>query len=74
MIPLTENSSKVCTFGRYRFLRLPFGTNAASEYFHSEMVKLFGDINGLIIYINNFLIHFPVEGHKNILERQNKSV
>jgi len=31
-------------------------------------VKLFGDIKGLIIYIDDFLIHFPtVEGHNKIL-------
>lgn len=48
MIPLDKISSKLCTFntpfGRYKFLRLPFGINAAPEIFHAEMVKLFGDI------------------------------
>lgn len=60
MVPLNENSSRLCTFntplGRYRFLRLPFGINAASEIFHAEMIKLFGDIEGLLIYIDDFLI------------------
>lgn len=61
MIPLNEQSSKLCTFntpfGRYRFLRLPFGINAAPEIFHSQMMKLFGDIPGLIIYIDDFLVY-----------------
>ncbi|XP_055914355.1 uncharacterized protein K02A2.6-like [Eupeodes corollae] len=45
MIPLEEESSKLCTFntpfGRYRFIRLPFGVNAAPEIFHAEMIKHF---------------------------------
>lgn len=73
MIPLSEQSSKLCTFntpfGRYRFLRLPFGINAAPEIFHAEMVKLFGDIPGLIIYIDDFLIYSSTEEeHFRILE------
>lgn len=58
MIPLNERSSKLCTFntpfGRYQFLRLPFGINAAPEIVHARMVKLFGDIPGVIIYIDDF--------------------
>lgn len=73
MIPLNEQSSKLCTFntpfGRYRFLRLPFGINAAPEIFHAEMVKLFGDISGLIIYVDDFLIYSStIEEHAKILE------
>lgn len=74
MIPLDKASSRLCTFntpmGRYRFLRLPFGINAAPEIFHSEMVRLFGDIDGLIIYMDDFLIHAEnLEKHNKILER-----
>lgn len=73
MVPLNEQSSKLCTFntpfGRYRFLRLPFGINAAPEIFHAEMVKLFGDISGLVIYIDDFLIYSSnIEEHTRILE------
>lgn len=36
-IPLDEATSKICTFGtpfgRYRFLRLPFGISSATEVF-----------------------------------------
>ena len=74
MVPLDEASSKLCTFntpfGRYRFLRLPFGINAAPEIFHGEMIKLFGDIEGLIIYIDDFLIFAStVEEHDKILQK-----
>lgn len=74
MVPLEEGSSKLCTFntpfGRYRFLRLPFGINAAPEIFHAQMVKLFGDISGLIIYIDDFLIYSStLNEHLEILEK-----
>lgn len=74
MIPLDEKSSRLCTFntpfGRYRFLRLPFGIKAAPEIFHAEMIKLFGDIDGLLIYIDDFLIYAKSEGeHDKILKK-----
>ena len=40
-VPLTENSSYLCTFpthwGRKRFLRMPFGICSASEVMQKEM-------------------------------------
>lgn len=58
MVRLDDESSKLCTFntpfGRYRFLRLPFGISSAPEIFHAEMIKLFGDIQGLVIYMDDF--------------------
>lgn len=77
-IPLSQESSKLCTFitpfGRFRFLRLPFGINAAPEIFHSLMVKLFNDIKSIVIYIDDFLIAEPTkEAHdlklKLVLDR-----
>lgn len=73
MMPLDEESSKLCTFGtplgRFRFLRLPFGISAAPEIFHAEMVRLFGDIEGLIIYMDDFLIYSSnASEHRKILE------
>lgn len=59
-ISLDEESSKLCTFitpfGRYRFLRLPFGISSAPEYFHSAITKLFEGIPNIIIYIDDILI------------------
>lgn len=44
-IPLGEASSKLTTFatpfGRFRFLRMPFGINSASEVFQRAMEQLF---------------------------------
>lgn len=59
MIKLTKQSSKLCTFstpfGRYRFLRLPFGINCAPEVFHNEMYKIF-KLEGVEVYIDDLLI------------------
>lgn len=73
MIRLDEASSKLCTFntpqGRYRYLRLPFGINAASEIFHSEMIKRFKDLDGVKIMIDDILIYAPdKETHDKRLE------
>ncbi|XP_046812674.1 uncharacterized protein K02A2.6-like [Lucilia cuprina] len=74
MIELDDESSRLCTFntpfGRFRFLRLPFGISSAPEIFHGEMVRLFGNIEGLVIYMDDFLIHAPsVETHNVILNK-----
>lgn len=65
MLKLDEASSKLCTFiapqGRYRFLRLPFGINAAPEIFHREMTKRFGDIEGVKILMDDLLIYAPTK-------------
>lgn len=59
MIKLNDKSSKLCTFstpfGRYRFLRLPFGINCAPEIFHNEMYKIF-KMEGVEVYIDDLLI------------------
>lgn len=60
MLPLEEDSSKLCTFqtpfGRYKFKRLPFGLNCSAEIFHRKMSQLFETIEGVIIYQDDFLI------------------
>ncbi|XP_059061669.1 uncharacterized protein K02A2.6-like [Achroia grisella] len=59
MQKLDDCSSKLCTFstpfGRYRFLRMPFGINSAPEIFHNEMYKIF-KIEGVEVYIDDLLI------------------
>ncbi|KAK7106746.1 hypothetical protein V1264_017967 [Littorina saxatilis] len=49
-LKLDEESSKLCTFntpwGRYRFLRLPFGIVSASEIFQRVMSQMVEDIEG----------------------------
>jgi hypothetical protein len=60
-IPLDEESSKLTTFitcfGRYAYLRLPFGLNSSAEVFHKTLSQLFDDIPGVEVYIDDILIH-----------------
>lgn len=59
-LKLDDVSSRLCTFntpfGRYRFLRLPFGINSAPEVFHRTVKQLFEGIEGVETYIDDILI------------------
>ncbi|XP_048582219.1 uncharacterized protein K02A2.6-like [Nematostella vectensis] len=59
-LPVDEESSKLLTFntpwGRYRFLRLPFGISSAPEIYQREMDRLFAGVPVEII-VDDFLIH-----------------
>ncbi|UYV76105.1 K02A2.6-like [Cordylochernes scorpioides] len=59
-VPLSENTSKYLVmstpFGRYRFLRLPFGISSAPEIFQKIMHKIFCDIPNVVCYIDDLLI------------------
>jgi hypothetical protein len=59
-IPLSEESSYLFTmatlWGRYHFLRLPFGLKSALEVYLHTMSELFGDLSGVIIYFDEFLV------------------
>ena len=52
-IKLTEESSKLCTFnthwGRYRFLRVPFGTVDASETYRRILAESFEGLAEVIV-------------------------
>lgn len=58
-IPLDEDSSKLCTFstpfGRFRFLRMPFGIKTASEVFQERFKNIF-NIQGVQVYIDDILV------------------
>lgn len=74
MLKLDHSSSKLCTFitplGRYRFLRLPFGINAAPEIFHAEMTKRFSDLEGVKVMMDDLLIYGSTkQEHNDRLER-----
>ncbi|CAH2093016.1 unnamed protein product [Euphydryas editha] len=60
MIQLDEESSRLCTFntqfGRYKFLRLPYGINSSGEIFHKVMSDLFGDLPGVLIFVDDILV------------------
>uniref|UniRef100_A0A0A9WHB1 RNA-directed DNA polymerase n=1 Tax=Lygus hesperus TaxID=30085 RepID=A0A0A9WHB1_LYGHE len=73
IIPLDPSSSNLLTFntpwGRYKFLRLPFGVSPASEIFHAKMQEIFGDLPGVIIFLDDILIFAnSIEEHNKRLE------
>ena len=77
-IPLEEHSRNLTTFltpfGRYRFKRLPMGINIASEIYQRKMYELLGDIDGVLIYMDNAIIFGKSESEhddtlKTVLDR-----
>lgn len=73
-LKLDEESAKLTAFntefGIFMFNRLPFGITIASEVFQSALLKLFGDIPGLKIYIDDCLIYAKNKSeHDAILEK-----
>lgn len=59
-VKLSERSKKLCTFatpfGNYRFLRMPFGIKTAPLVFQNMNFEIFGDIENVIIYMDDILI------------------
>lgn len=57
---LHDDSTDLCTFntafGRYKFLRLPYGITSASEVFHKKMYEHFDDIEGVCLFVDDILI------------------
>ena len=60
-IPLEKESSKLTTFitpmGRYNFKRLPFVIFSGPEIFQKLMEKLLINIEGVICYMDDILVH-----------------
>ena len=59
-ISLDEKSSKLTTFwtpfGRYRYLRMPFGVNAAPEEFECKLHEHLSDLQGVEILRDDILV------------------
>ena len=59
-IELDDISSKLCTFntpfGRYRYLKLPFGIKCASELYQSIMSEMIEDIEGAEVIMDDILV------------------
>ncbi|XP_052750709.1 uncharacterized protein LOC116413695 [Galleria mellonella] len=60
MLELDEASADLCTFstpyGRYQFLRLPYGINCAPEMFHGLMRQYLEDIEGTESFIDDIVV------------------
>ena len=77
-IPLEEHSRNLTTFltpfGRYRFIRLPTGINIAPEIYQRKMYELFGDIDGVLICMDDVIVFGKSESEhddtlKTVLDR-----
>ena len=59
-IPLSKTSQKICTttlpWGKYAYKRLPMGIVCAPDIFQSIMMDLHGDLDYVLVYIDNILL------------------
>lgn len=64
-IRIDQQSADYCTFGtpfgRYQFLRLPFGISSAPEVFQKINYEIFGDIDGVQVYFDDLIISGTTE-------------
>jgi hypothetical protein len=60
-VKLDEASSKLTTFstpfGRYKWKRLPFGVNVASEIFQKRLYQAIGDLPGVLCIADDILLY-----------------
>ena len=60
-LELDEPSSYLCTFnspfGRYRYLRLPFGISSAPEVYYKTIHQIFEGIQGVSTIADDIIIH-----------------
>ena len=59
-LPLTHESSLLCTiatsFGRYRYLRLPYGISCAPEIFQRCISEILEGVEGVLSYFDDILV------------------
>lgn len=81
MVQITDDSADLCTFGtpfgRYQFLRLPYGINCASEVFHAKIRQLLEDLEGVDSFVDDVIVWgATVQEHdtrlRSLLERARK--
>ena len=57
---LDEDSSKLCVFntpfGRYKYLRFPFGISSAPEVYHKKVHMLFEHIDGVDTPMDDIIV------------------
>ena len=75
---LDEESSKLTTFathkGRFRWLRLPFGTSVSIEEFQKRLNQALDDIDGTVCVENDILIYGVSNTTKDIMEDHHKTL
>ena len=77
-LKLDEASIKLTTFqtcfGRFRFLRLPFGVSTSAEIFQKKLTQTLQGLKGVICFVDDIIIHGENEkdhdeNMKNFLNR-----
>ncbi|CAK1594387.1 unnamed protein product [Parnassius mnemosyne] len=60
-IKLHESSTDLCTFstvfGKFKFLRMTYGTSSESEIFHKKLYEHYADIEGVILFVDDLLVY-----------------
>ncbi|KAJ0169313.1 hypothetical protein K1T71_015197 [Dendrolimus kikuchii] len=60
MVEIDDDSADLCTFstpfGRYQFLRLPYGINCAPEVFHAKLRQHLEDLEGVESFADDVIV------------------
>ncbi|XP_013889783.1 uncharacterized protein K02A2.6 [Austrofundulus limnaeus] len=68
-VKLTEESSKLTTFntvfGRYRFLRLPFGLKSAQDVFKHKVGETYEGLQGVVAIVDDILVYSKTKEEHN---------
>lgn len=58
----------ITPFGRFKFTRFPFGISCAPEYFSAKFFKIFSGLKGVLMHIDDVLIHAStIKEHDDVL-------
>jgi hypothetical protein len=73
-VKLSEQSSLLTTFhtpfGRYKWIRMPYGLTSASEVFHRKMVECLIDLAGVEVFIDDIAVWGKIlQEHDERLEK-----
>ncbi|KAI5755188.1 hypothetical protein M8J77_014828 [Diaphorina citri] len=73
-IVLDKESTDLCCFatpfGRYKYLRCPFGISTIAEVCQRKNHELFGDIEGVKVYIDDIYIAAATEEEHDVILKQ----
>ena len=77
-VKLSEKSSKLTTFwtpfGRFRFLRLPFGLCSSSEIFQMKLYEITHDLDGIQVMADDILVLGIGDTEDEAMENHNKNM
>ena len=77
-IKLNEQSSQLTTFwtpfGRYRWLRMPFGISSAPEIFHLKMQQVLQGLKGVEVLADDIIIFGCGENNIEAMKDHNKNL